>query len=285
MSNNVLKLLDQNSYRNFKGWITETGNINPVFVAGFKHPAEESPIDMYCKIYSLSAKNRSIFNEIAGYLMADALGLPQPKYACIALMPTKQLKKNLTFNFKDKNLEREIFRNDFFPIFCTSKIDPSETALQYYQGAIEVVAAELSKWPEYGRAMAMDNTICHADRHMNNILRTGTNQYHLIDNGILLNPNGWSVTELEPSAHFRNVLLDISQKLMTKKQYNKIKGKAILACDEHKKAFDKIEDELIFWSKALYGAYRSEYNDFVDFLNHRVVIAPGLLTSRLQMLI
>lgn len=285
MKKTVIKVLAPHSYRSFKGWITETDNVNPVFVASFTHPLEHTPIDMYAKLYSLQPNNRSIFNEIVGYLMADALNLPQPKYACIALIPTEKLKQNIDCNFTDANLEKEIFSNSYYPVFCSSKIDPSETAFQYYGGVIETVVSELSKWSDYGKAMAMDNTICHADRHLNNILRTGTNKYHLIDNGILVSHNGWSTSDLNPTSQFRNVLLEITSGYMTNKQCKSIKGQAIIACDEHEDAFNKIKDELNYWLNSLYGPHQNDYNNFVHFLAQRVQDAPGILTSKLQMLI
>ncbi|WP_296205694.1 hypothetical protein [Psychrobacter sp. UBA3962] len=284
MNNRVIKILDMSAYRNFKGWVTETNNVNPVFVASFAHPLENSLIDMYAKLYSFVGNNRSVFNEILGYLMADALGLPQPKHACIALLPTDKLKNNLYFKLVDPNLEKEIFSSEVFPVFCTSKINPSQTALQYH-GIAQAVAKELAKWPRYSEALALDNTICHIDRHMNNILRTGVNKYHLIDNGILIDINGWSVNELNPNSYFINKLLDISKQLMSPKQYNSIKQEAVMACDDHYIALEKITEELKFWINALYGQHQSDYNKFLDFLDQRANNATGLLTSRLQMLI
>lgn len=284
MTDNIIKVLNPNSYRSFKGWITETGNMNPVFVASFKHPSESKPIDMYAKIYSFKAGNRSVFNELIGYLMANALELPQPKYACIAFIPTSQLIKNIPNGALNESLNAEVFQNNIYPIFCTSKIDPSQTAYQYYN-CVEAVAQELAKWPDMGKAVAMDNTICHTDRHVNNVLRTGVNKYYLIDNGILIDTDGWKIKDLEPNTHFKNKLLYLSEHLMTENQFTKVKGEAILACDNHTHALTQIISEIKYWINALYSQYRNDYESFVDFLDNRTNNAHGLLTSRLQILI
>lgn len=284
MIDNTVKLLDANCYRNFKCWITDVGNVNPVFVASFKHPLESKPIDMYAKIYSLNGADRSIFNEIIGYLMAHALGLPQPKHACIALIPTDKLRQDILNGSLRPNLDQEVFQREVFPVFCTSKIDKSQTAFQYHN-CVKAVASELAKWPDMGKAVAVDNTIGNTDRHTNNLLRTGINRYHLIDNGILINDQGWQISDLKPDKNFINKLLLISEKLMTSTQYRKIKGNAIVACNEHVSALHQIDAELRYWIGALYQHVQNDYNEFLYFVDQRANNAHGLLTSRLQMFI
>lgn len=281
---NVIQLLAPNDYRNFKSWVTDVNNVNPVFVSSFKHPSKLKPIDMYAKIYSLKGTDRSIFNEILGYLMAHALGLPQPKHACIALVPTEKLRKDMAGCALNSSLNNEVFQHDVFPVFCTSKIDKSKTAFQY-NDFVEAVASELAKWPDMGKAVAVDNTIANIDRHVNNLVRTGVNKYHLIDNGILVNGNGWQPSDLKPNEAFANKLLIISEKLMTPGQTAKITGSAIDACDDHADALNNINTELRYWINNLYKQTQSDYNNFMDFIDYRVNNAHGLLTSRLQLVI
>lgn len=280
---NVIQLLKPNEYRNFKGWITDVNNINPVFVASFKHPLENKPIDMYAKIYSLSGTDRSIFNEILGYLMAHALGLPQPKHACIALIPTGNLRQNIAGGVLDGVLEKEVFQREMFPVFCTSKIDKSETAFQYSERT-DAMVSELAKWPDIGKAIAVDNTIANIDRHTHNLLRTGLNKYHLIDNGSLVDGQGWEPSDLLPNKNFCNALLDLSEEYMSHVQSSKIRGHAIMACDQHPNALTDISTELRYWIDTLYMQTQSDYNDFIEFIDYRVNNAHGLLTSRLQLI-
>lgn len=281
---NVIQLLKPSDYRNFKCWVTDVNNVNPVFVSSFKHPSEVKPIDMYAKIYSLRGTDRSIFNEILGYLMAHALGIPQPKHACIALVPTERLRKDMVGSALNSSLSDEVFQNEVFPVFCTSKIDKSKTAFQY-NDLVEAIASELPKWPDMGKAVAVDNTIANIDRHVNNLVRTGVSKYHLIDNGILVSGNGWQPSDLNPNEAFVNKLLMISEKLMTPVQAAKIKGNAITACDDHADALNNINTELRYWISNLYKQTQSDYNNFMDFIDYRVNNAHGLLTSRLQLVI
>ena len=281
---NVIKILKPDDYRSFKGWVTDVKSVNPVFVSSFKHPQEHKPIDMYAKIYSLSGSDRSVFNEILGYLMIDAIGLPQPKYACIALVPTKNISENIKEGDLHETLRREVFQRDVFPMFCTSKIDKSQTALQFH-GKVDAVASELAKWKYLGDVVAADNTIANIDRHVGNLLRTGSNQYHLIDNGILVNHNGWQQSHLSVNSNFDNKLLRLSDSYLNLKQCTQMKSAAILACDRHDNAFTYAYQELIYWVQTLYKAVQNDYNKFIDFLAYRANNAHGLLTSRFQMVI
>ncbi len=281
---NVIQLLKPNEYRNFKGWITDVDNANPVFVASFKHPLEYKPIDMYAKIYSLSGTDRCIFNEILGYLMANALGLPQPKHACIALIPTDKLSRNIEGGVLTSSLNKEVFQREVFPVFCTSKIDKSETAFQYSERT-DAMVSELAKWPDIGKAIAVDNTIANIDRHTNNLLRTGLNRYYLIDNGSLVNGQGWEPSDLLPNENFCNALLQLSEDHINPAQASKIRGHAITACDQHSDALLDISTELKYWINTLYMQKQSDYNQFMDFIDYRVNNAHGLLTSRLQLVI
>lgn len=281
---NVIELLKPDEYRTFKGWVNDVKSANPVFVSSFKHPLEPKPIDMYVKIYSFNGYDRSVFNEILGYLMVQAMGLPQPKYACIALIPTDKLRSDIKSGQLSSQLDKEVFQREVFPVFCTSKIDKSKTAFQYHQ-CVQAVASELAKWPYMGNVVAADNTIANIDRHVNNLLRTGVNKYHLIDNGILVNGSGWQTSDLLVNEHFGNKLLSVSEQYMTASQYDKIKGYAINACDDHSDAFNYIHNELVYWINALYNNTQNDYNKFMEFITHRVNNAHGLLTSRLQLVI
>lgn len=173
-----IELLAPDNFRTFKTWVSDKHNLNPVFVASFAHPSEKTPIDMYVKIYPMTVEDRSIFNEIVAYLMADALGVPQPQYACIAFIRISEIMQNDTVGFFDTDLGKMMGEYETYPVFCTSKIDKSLTAFEYsiqsHNGlpAPTALVAELAACDGFTKAAAMDSTIAHIDRHMNNLLRT-----------------------------------------------------------------------------------------------------------------
>lgn len=287
-SNKTVKLLDPSSYRSFKAWITDQGNLNPVFVASFKHPNEQNLIDMYCKVYPLDSSDRSIFNEIVGYLVADALGIPQPEYACIALVPTKPILKDDTVGFSSTVLGQQFSNYDVYPIFCTAKIDKSETAFEYHTRSNKLIS-ELVKWPYISKAMAMDSTIAHIDRHVRNLLRTGKSKYHVIDNDQLVikyDTCGWRTNDLDVDKKYANRLFDIAKENMSIKDFNFIKSNMIVECNSHADAINNINNEIQLWMNDLYSANDTlDYLAFIEFLIGRADSAFEQATSRAELLI
>lgn len=288
MPNRIIKLLEPNDYRNFKAWITDQNNLNPVFVASFKHPNEDGLIDMYCKVYPLEADDRSIFNEIVGYLVADALGIPQPAHACIAFIPTASILENDTVGFANTAIGRQFSNFSVYPVFCTAKIDKSETAFEYHVRSQKLID-ELVKWPYISKAIAMDNTIAHIDRHVRNLLRTGKSKYHIIDNDQLVikyNNCGWHINDLEVDKKYTNQLFDLSKQFMAPKDFNTIKSNMINECNTHRTAIDSISNEVNVWMNNLYSANDTlDYEVFIEFLVERADSAFAQVTSRADLLI
>lgn len=288
MSNKTVKLLDPSSYRSFKVWITNQGNLNPVFVASFKHPNEQNLIDMYCKIYPLDPSDRSIFNEIVGYLVADALGIPQPEYACIALIPTKAILQDDVVGFSSTALGQQFLSYDVYPVFCTAKIDKSETAFEYHTRSNKLIS-ELVKWPYFSKAIAMDSTIAHIDRHVRNLLRTGKSKYHVIDNDQLVikyESCGWRTIDLDVNKKYTNRLFNIAKENMAITDFNSVKSNMIVECHNHKTAIDTISHEIELWMNDLYSTNDAlDYRAFIEFLVERANGAFAQATSRAELLI
>lgn len=285
--NKVIKFLKVGSFGSFKGWVTDQQNLNPVFVASFKHPDESRYIDMYGKLYSLNFADRSIFNEIVGYLVADALGIPQPKYACVALVDTRELIQNDIIGLQAMPIGKELSAVPCFPVFCTSKIDKSQTAFAFHQQTSKLIN-ELSKWKHMGKAAAMDNTIAHIDRHMRNVLRTGKNSYHLIDNGRLVNfyaSGGWETADLNPTKKFDNLLFNLARDHFKPSQFINIKSKMVHETELHEAAIDSVIEEVKYWINILYNQAPQDYNAFIDFLQTRAKGAVAHSRSRAELLI
>lgn len=283
----VIQKLDVKQFRNFKSWITDKGNDNPVFVASFRHPMQKKLMDMYVKIYPLDYDDRCIFNEILGYLMANELGIPQPTYACIAMIPTDIVKKNDTIGFCDTPLGKQFLQNSSYPVFCTARIHKNETAFEYHQRTKKLVA-ELEKWKFMASTIALDNTIAHIDRHTNNLLRTGRNTYHIIDNGLLVGhykKHGWKTTDLQAKKLYPNKLYDIAKTCMKEKAFNTINSNMVQMADTHVDAVENILDELRYWTNVLYNQNPNDYNVFIDFLIDRANNAFTFTRTRAELFI
>jgi hypothetical protein len=289
-----IELLPPDNFRTFKTWVSDKGNLNPVFVASFAHPNEKRPVDMYVKIYPMTVEDRSIFNEIVAYLMADALGIPQPQYACIAFIQVAEIMQNDDVDFFDTDFGKMISEYDTYPVFCTSKIDKSLTAFEYTiqaNGSSPTPTAlitELAACNGFTKAAAMDSTIAHIDRHMNNLLRTGKNKYFFIDNDQLVikyQHHGWLVADLDVNKKYNNKLYNFAKKAFNSRQIGKFNSLMIHESQSHAQAWQSICSELEDWKNKIYQQHVADYNDFIAFLSARCVSAHAHTTSRVQLLI
>lgn len=284
--NKVIKLLQPTAFRTFKGWVSQ-GNVNPVFVASMSidNDGNRTLQDVYCKLYPFTDNDRSLFNEIVGYLMANALQIPQPSHAYVVLMRCKDILANNNNHLSD-NWVALLQTEEYYPIFCTTKIDKSQTAFDFH-GLTPSLISEMSQWKYLPNTIAMDNTIAHTDRHLNNILRTGTKAYHIIDNGRLATEDGtpWQVANLDSCKDYTNKLWIISEQHM-QKSWKNITSQIMRACTEHPKAVALCLDELNYWIKTLYKEQQMDYNIFItQFLAKRANDSEYHHTKRLNLLI
>lgn len=283
--NKVIKLLQPTAFRTFKGWVSH-GNINPVFVASMQINNGKKQVlqDVYCKIYPFTTDDRSLFNEIVGHLVANALGVPQPTHAYIALMDINHILNNNVDNQLPNELVLLLKKEQYYPVFCTAKIDKSQTAFDFH-GWTPSLINEMSKWKYLPDTLAMDNTIAHTDRHLNNILRTGRQTYHVIDNGRLATEDGtpWQPTNLDSSKVYSNKLWTFSE-LSMQKSWKTISINVLHVCTNHANAVNSCLEEINFWIKSLYNEQQMDYNSFIDFLLKRANDSEYYHAQRLHLL-
>ncbi|HEX8573597.1 MAG TPA: HipA family kinase [Allosphingosinicella sp.] len=72
--------------------------------------------------------------------------------------------------------------------------------------ASELLAKHLGKWEQLGAAYTFDTWIANVDRHMNNLLLSGSGGVTLIDHGHSFTGPAWAPTDLHPSAPYVNRL-------------------------------------------------------------------------------
>lgn len=269
----------------------ETGHLNPVFIGEFEHP-DAGNITAFCKIYNPDTKG--LINEIIGFLMARALNIKQPDCAFITLIPKDRL-PDLNHIAKRKDNKWLKLKNcpDVLPLFCTSRLDGHSAAIHFNEkdtqdDLITPLANDISQWSQYSAAIALDETIAHTDRHLNNLLRLGSKQYAVIDNGILISElarSDWHSDMLQKDKLFTNCLYDIVMKnrnCRTPSQ-DDIQRQSIVCGEQHSHCINMIANELNFWlNKLLAQDERQALNEFLDY---RIKETSWLLKQRYQILL
>ncbi len=276
----LIKRLPKDRFKSFIKWMDKSdGHSNPVFVATLQHPDPEvGLVTAYCKIYAHRTGNRSLINEITGYLFAHACGVPQPQNAFIAQIPISKL-QDVESIFGD---DHWLLKNQLYPAFCTTRLDGKSAAV-YFSESDKYLMEDISKWPDLPRTVALDENIAHTDRHLNNLMRIGRRKYAAIDNGRLVceDNDSWTTDMLLPKKLYRNRL---SEKIWNHKPNKNVISHILLHAKDHEMAIDHIKDELLYWSK-MFIPEPLERNAFQDFLEQRTKMISTLIAQRYQSLV
>lgn len=182
----------------------QQGNVEAVIHGAFEHP-QAGRIDAFAKFYR--ADGRGLVNEITGWLLAQAHGLPVPAHAFIALVPLDKLPAPL----EGVAALAQAHGRPHFPAFATSSAAPVAV-----QPVIETTALvdEIRRWPHLPNCVAVDERIANTDRHARNLVRRGLRDFVAIDHGRLawtpLQPEWTAATVADSAAPFDNRLSAIA---------------------------------------------------------------------------
>jgi len=153
-------------------------NINPVLHAKFQcHDGEvEGFAKPFCRNNIFQATQT--LNEVTGWLIARACGLPVAERAFFSVinsneLPTYSGELPLPAPDEDGNLL----------CFTTQAMGNTAVRGQYNT---EMLVREQSAWPLCDATIAFDEALANSDRHAFNLLRRAENDFALIDHGLLL---------------------------------------------------------------------------------------------------
>lgn len=257
-----IKLLGSSAYLSFLEHVPD-GQSACTHVASVEVGGEEK--QMYAKYYQPST--RELVNEVTGYLLAQAVNLPQPPTACIVKAPTKELRRHFPAKtFPDR---------DHVPIWCVEKI-PGNTPKQLYQCWNDpTFRADLARWRQLPGCAAFDDWTANTDRNTGNLVRTGRGQYWLIDHGILATSKAWTGENLDPAGEFLNKLVAIAWDDAPKLP---AKNAMYRASEHHSAGYQTAEAELNFWWNLL--LIEHEQQQLAEFLWRRAVSGPLRIAKR-----
>lgn len=282
----IIQILNENNFLGFNDWISnDDQHLNPVFTGEFNHPIGGG-IQAYCKLYNPLGKG--LINEIVGYLMTHALGVKQPEYAFVSILPKQKL-KDLSKIVKASNFDW-IKTNKSVLCFCTSRLDGPSAAIHLKppitERAVSSIADDVLHWDGYSETVALDENIAHVDRHFNNLLRLSKQSYALIDNGRLINEyaENWDISMLDSKQLYTNkILRAIDYRQCSTPTKDDIISKSVTSAEKHLEKIKLVESELSFWLNTLLPEI--EKDGFKNFLMDRTKDVPWLLKQRFNVMI
>lgn len=182
------------------------GNVNPVLQARFSIGDDE--FDAFAKPFTPGDRYDAtlILNEVTGWLLARASGLPVPERAFFAQLNMAELPPYPgASSLPQPDADGRIL------CFATQAV--SNTAVRTLFPT-DLLAKEQAAWPRCDETIAFDEAIANPDRHLFNLLRRNASDFVLIDHGFLLRrdppayPEHWDdgVLPTMTSAALANIL-------------------------------------------------------------------------------
>lgn len=272
----ILSLINEHAYSTFLNWASnDDKHLNSVHIARFNHP-QHGRCKTYVKMFPFeSGKNRGLINEITGYLLAHASGIPQPDFAFIAKVPVSKISNPPAWLTASKS--------DFYPAFCTKRLDGKAAAFKVPDTKIAKVRKAVEGWQHLPFAVSLDECASNTDRHFNNLIRLGNNKFAVIDSDRLASIPPvvhWVPSTLQYDYLYRNRL---SEHLWDHKPKEKMISQIMSTSAHTSRAFDKVESEIDYWAGLLLSDY--DKKAFMSFLSDRSKHLDLLLRQRYHRLL
>ena len=273
MASPIVPILPSSVYIRFNNWVQpgKSGHISPVFTANFNIDGQRKLF--HCKPYRTQG-GKGLFNEIAGYIITRCRGVPQPAHAFMTYIARENIPE--IRRYCPVKLYDWIYQKPNIPLFCTETAKAMNMPLDTHSTERE---ESIARWPHLGAAVALDDNIANTDRHPYNLLRTGTDNYLLIDNGILITETdlhgNWTAADIDNGKAYRNQLADLAG------QYHQ-KSAVIHATTQQPSIAPAAWDELESWASLLLTEEESRL--FLDFIKTREQNASCLLKTRYHMI-
>ncbi|MDN8615496.1 hypothetical protein [Variovorax ginsengisoli] len=279
----LIQLLGPEDFVTPYGWTNDQqGNACPVLHGRFDIPSR-GIVDCYAKAFDPDEMASSVMclNEITGWLLGQAYGLPVAECAFVARISASELPPYAG----SSPLPTPCADGTIF-FFCTQEITRSQ--VRAILPTLELVA-EQARWSHSHATIALDECIANADRHLNNLIRRSVEDFALIDHGRLLFRGSepcWVPDQLESlsGVEVANIL-----------HYNTYKARGVFgpaetsngyrlardSADRHGQNINKAFYEISLWCAQLIPGVSAHW---LRFLHRRQQAADDLLSRRFAVL-
>lgn len=207
----------------------------------------------YVKAYPVHERCLKVCNELAGYLLAEAVGLEQPKYAALLDLP-----KSVWHEYNISSLGCDPEKTVWCWVTCESGKsvkstfgldqydDQNPRHLQLAQQAI-MMMVQIECLPNL---VAFDDFTANNDRNPGNLLIDSTGKALLIDHGEIFGRELWidHPTLLNPSNSYDNRLLDWA---FQADRTLPAKSKILKCAQGHGASYQAVKLDLMNWLKLL----------------------------------
>ena len=240
MPENKIKVITEDKYqafiKNADGGLMAETHIASLNING--HSTE-----FFIKLFKTSERF-GISNEITGYLLAQASGIPVPEFACLVSIPDRVM--------HDLNLDPKDYNDGV--AFGVSKVNGTTPATYWNLNLIPECTSLMTiiaSWDKVNDLICFDDWVANLDRNIGNIVVNGHNDISIIDHSNMPYDLCWNKSQLNHKEH----LLDRNKILQAIKYFKNYNSGIPLpdsvsickANDKHFASLLSVERELDFW--------------------------------------
>lgn len=268
----IIQLLPPNSFQTVLKQ-TEEGLRAASFIASLRWGDGKSR-RFYLKSYPKEL-HRGLINEITGYLLAHACGLPQPQK--VALIPVA---KNV---FPPEYQALLPIYNGFIWCWATEDAGSTPNLLVNMKNLSNIFKffEFFSRWNKWPDMLAFDEWVANQDRNTGNVVIKNGRQISLIDHGAVPISENWQIDDLDAAKQFANKFLSVAYQ--GKNPPLNVSSAMCKAAVKHTQNFQSVMDELEFWWKEFLSPV--EYEPLKVFFELRASNEPMAMKQRVGLVL
>jgi hypothetical protein len=225
----------------------------------------------FVKVFPPSIRGQLVFNEVVGHAIAVQCGLPTA-YTFPCACPASLIRRTTVDKWSDGVSEH---------FLGVASIEGEHKEIVQRGGSSAMKWADLMNWPHVANVAVFDELMGNDDRHISNLVRSGPQQYILIDNERILFGESWFEYDLHNLVRRRcdsNVLADSiaegTDEVMRQRMISCAQRYVMATTFSAPMACERIE--------GLCGAPKNATRELIQMLNQRRQVLPGLMQWHMQ---
>ncbi len=218
-------------------------------------------------------KKLALVNEVTGYLLGKACGLPVPNKAGFIKTPTDVFPQGEPLN---------PFEEWAFVVISVPGDSPGSFYNENLISECKALMNLIANWSKVSDTIAFDDWTANEDRNLGNAIIAGKDEVYLIDHSNLPIRLCWAANDLDPSYQAKSAL--VQNLNWAESTPLPIKAKISTAAKTHKDSFKSILEELSAWWDVFLGADPNRRKALESFLSTRANQGPSRISQNYNML-
>ncbi|GAA4648073.1 hypothetical protein GCM10023116_03370 [Kistimonas scapharcae] len=224
----------------------------------------------FVKIYPRDYAPLGLVNEITGYLLALACGIPQPPRAAVVHVPSAVFGQ----------LYPQFEVPDDMMLLGWATEEYGGKTLKTYLGrnmqSYRRILHQLAKWSHLPALLAFDDWLANQDRNTGNVVVRSDKDFGVIDHGGCPVKHDWTAEDLDPNGRYESKLLD---EVFSAGNPLQLASGMVDASQQHSEAYTKVVTELQYWWRIFREMTEHNRQALENFLTKRAANGPDRITA------